>query len=71
MHVFLVRVRQDQGSARRRRGTRPEGGMNVLEAMQQGVTGAGVRLVIVDDGLEYNNSDIAHAYVSDSSFLYR
>ncbi|XP_043214321.1 neuroendocrine convertase 1-like isoform X2 [Amphibalanus amphitrite] len=42
--------------------------MNVLEVMEQGVTGRGVGVVIIDDGVEHNHTDIAHAY--DPSLSY-
>ena len=38
--------------------------MHLLQVMEQGVTGRGVGVVIIDDGIEYSNTDIAHAYVS-------
>ena len=54
-----------------RRGSRLRGaapaahsGMNLLEVMQQGITGRGVGVVIIDDGVEHNHTDIRHAFVS-------
>lgn len=39
--------------------------MNVIPAWQQGITGKGVVVTILDDGLEYDHPDIEHNYVSD------
>lgn len=38
--------------------------MNVIPAWQQGITGKGVVVTILDDGLEYDHPDIEHNYVS-------
>ncbi|XP_037079271.1 neuroendocrine convertase 1-like [Pollicipes pollicipes] len=54
-----------RAQVRLRRGPQSAGNMHVLQAMRQGVTGRGVKIVIVDDGLEHNNTDLAHAYDSD------
>lgn len=44
--------------------------MNVIPAWQQGITGKGVVVTILDDGLEYDHPDIEHNYVSCLFFHY-
>ena len=41
--------------------------MNVQEAWAQGVTGKGIVVTILDDGLEKDHPDIMHNYVSKTS----
>lgn len=38
--------------------------LNVKEAWEQGVTGQGVVVSILDDGIEKNHPDLEHNYVS-------
>ncbi|KAL5274649.1 FURIN family protein [Megaselia abdita] len=42
--------------------------MNVIPAWQQGVTGKGIVVTILDDGLEYDHPDIEHNYDPKASY---
>lgn len=44
--------------------------MNVIPAWREGVTGKGVVVTILDDGLETDHPDLALNYVSIFSFIY-
>lgn len=50
--------------------------MNVIPAWKEGVTGKGVVVTILDDGLESDHPDLEHNYVSrfthskDNAILY-
>lgn len=39
--------------------------MGVKEAWEAGFTGKGVKVTILDDGLDYTHKDLADNYVSD------
>lgn len=41
--------------------------MNVLEAWNEGITGKGIVVTILDDGLEKDHPDIVRNYVSTPS----
>lgn len=43
--------------------------MNVIPTWQKGITGKGVVVTILDDGLEYDHPDLEHNYVSFSIYL--
>lgn len=42
----------------------PKLDLHVLPLYKQGVTGRGVRVVVLDDGIEYNHDDLRDNYVS-------
>lgn len=42
----------------------PKLDLHVLPLYKMGVTGRGVRIVVLDDGLEYTHDDIRENYVS-------
>lgn len=42
--------------------------MNVLEAWNEGITGKGIVVTILDDGLEKDHPDIVRNYVSSPAF---
>lgn len=44
--------------------------MNVVPAWREGVTGQGVVVAILDDGLEMDHPDLLANYVSFLSFIY-
>jgi len=44
--------------------------INVVPVWLKGITGRGVVLTILDDGIDHNHPDLQHNYVSVSSFLY-
>lgn len=39
--------------------------LNVVPCWENGFTGKGVVVTIIDDGLDYDNKDLKKAYVSD------
>ena len=41
--------------------------MNVIPAWREGITGKGIVVTILDDGLEKNHPDLSANYVSKSS----
>lgn len=43
--------------------------MNVIPAWEQGITGKGVVVTILDDGLESDHPDLEHNYVSTASLF--
>lgn len=43
--------------------------MNVIPAWKEGVTGKGVVVTILDDGLESDHPDLEHNYVSGRGVL--
>lgn len=43
--------------------------MNVIPAWQQGITGKGVVVTILDDGLESDHPDIEQNYVSNKELI--
>lgn len=44
---------------------RPKFDMNVIPAWQEGITGRGVVVTILDDGLESDHPDLEQNYVSN------
>jgi subtilisin family serine protease len=48
----------------RTRSDLPKLDLHVLPLYRQGVTGRGVRVVVLDDGIEYTHDDLKDNYVS-------
>jgi subtilisin family serine protease len=46
----------------------PKLDLHVLPLYKQGVTGRGVRVVVLDDGIEYTHDDLKDNYVSFCSY---
>lgn len=47
----------------------PKMDLRVIPVWSMGITGKGVVVSVIDDGLEHNNTDIAPNYVKSSSIL--
>lgn len=47
----------------RTRANLPRLDLNVLPAFKMGYTGKGIRVVVLDDGLEHKHSDLRENYV--------
>ena len=41
--------------------------LRVVECFQQGLTGKGVRVVVLDDGLDFKHEDLSPNYVSSNA----
>lgn len=59
---YLVPVQQDT----RTRTSLPRLDLNVLPVFDMGVTGKGINVVILDDGIEHSHTDLIDNYVSNS-----
>lgn len=46
----------------------PKLDLNVLPLYRLGITGRGVRIAVLDDGLEYTHDDLRNNYVSNTKF---
>lgn len=53
----------DAGAAGRSYGPKNPLDINVMSVYRQGITGKGVKVSVLDDGLEYTHDDIANNYV--------
>lgn len=47
----------------RTRSELPKLDLNVLEVYKEGITGKGIRVLILDDGIEYTHDDLKNNYV--------
>lgn len=47
----------------------PKLDLNVLPLYRLGVTGRGVRIAVLDDGLEYTHDDLRNNYVSNENLI--
>lgn len=48
----------------------PKLDLNVLSLYRLGVTGRGVRIAVLDDGLEYTHDDLRNNYVSNEKLCF-
>lgn len=48
----------------------PKLDLNVLPLYRLGVTGRGVRIAVLDDGLEYTHDDLRNNYVSNENLYH-
>lgn len=48
---------------------KPEHSINVAPVWQQGIKGQGVRVAVVDDGLDMHSEDLAPTFVSSFTSL--
>lgn len=44
--------------------------MNVLECFERGFNGSGIKIVVLDDGLDFSHQDIYPNYVKKSTITY-
>lgn len=63
IRLFYLLLQQDTRSNK----ALPKLDLNVLPLYRLGVTGRGVRIAVLDDGLEYTHDDLWNNYVSRGS----
>ena len=68
---FIFKQGDDTYLARQNSGSEANGvSLHVLECFKRNITGKGIRITVLDDGLEHSHQDIKDSYVSLFSKIY-